>query len=389
MIELNEVSKVYPGGVTALDSVNLRIPAGEIHGIVGRSGAGKSTLIRCLTGLDRATGGQIRIDGTDLSAARGSALMKARRSIGMVFQHVNLLDSRTAAKNIAHPLEIARVPKAERQRRVAELLDLVGLSDRAENYPAQLSGGQKQRVGIARALAAEPRVLLCDEPTSALDSGTTRQILELIRSLRDRLGITVIIITHEMSVVREVCDSVSLLEAGSIARTGRLLDVISDRSSPLSKELISLPPTSALEPGQQLIEVLLTESDRIGHFGDLFTLLSENGLPTRVEAGSIETIQGRQVGRLHIRPQDAETAHRILKVLNGAGLHAELTTAEQIAQEEASHEASSAEAPQDGENASAEAGTGAEALHNARDAADHTQAAGPRIVGRFPREERR
>lgn len=345
MIELKNVSKVYPGGVSALDSVNLLIPAGEIHGIVGRSGAGKSTLIRCLTGLDRATGGEIRIDGRDLTTARGADLVQARRSIGMVFQHVNLLDSRTAAKNIAHPLEIARVPKAERRRRVAELLELVGLSDRADNYPSQLSGGQKQRVGIARALAAEPRVLLCDEPTSALDSGTTRQILELIRSLRDRLGITVIIITHEMSVVREICDSVSLLDAGSIARTGGLLDVIADRSSPLSKELISLPPTSTMAPGQQLIEVLLTESDQMGHLGDLFSLLSDHGLPTRVEAGSIETIQGQQVGRLHIRPDSPEIARRTLEVLSGAGLHAELTTAEDL------------EAEADAEDASHEEGT--------------------------------
>lgn len=327
MIGLNEVSKVYPGGVTALNSVNLHIPAGEIHGIVGRSGAGKSTLIRCLTGLEDVTEGQISIDGVDLTAARGAELIAARRSIGMVFQHVNLLDSRTAAKNIAHPLEIARVPKAERRRRVTELLELVGLSDRADNYPSQLSGGQKQRVGIARALAAEPGVLLCDEPTSALDSTTTRQILELIGQLRDRLGITVIIITHEMSVVREICDSVSLLDAGSIVRSGPLLDVISDRSSPLSKELISLPPTSALQPGAQLIDVLLTESDRISHVGDLFTLLSDNGLPARVEAGSIETIQGRQVGRLHIRPEGAAAAQKTLEVLSAAGLHAELTTA--------------------------------------------------------------
>lgn len=340
MIELSEVSKVYPGGVTALDSVDLTIGLGEIHGIVGRSGAGKSTLIRCLTGLDRASSGQIRIDGLDLTSARGAELMKARRRIGMVFQHVNLLDSRTAAKNIAHPLEIAGVSRAERRRRVAELLDLVGLTDRAESHPAQLSGGQKQRVGIARALAAEPHVLLCDEPTSALDSTTTRQILDLIRSLRDRLGITVIIITHEMSVVREVCDSVSLLEEGSIVRTGQLLDVISDRSSPLSKELISLPPTSALQEVGQLVEVLFTESEGIRHFSDLFALLSNNGLPTRVEAGSIETIQGRQVGRLHIRPEDPHTARRMLEVLSGVGLHAELTTAEKVAAEAAAQESS-------------------------------------------------
>ena len=376
MIELREVTKVYPGGVTALNSVDLTIPTGEIHGIVGRSGAGKSTLIRCLTGLERATSGSIRIDGMDLTSARGAELMKARRRIGMVFQHVNLLDSRTAAKNIAHPLEIAGLGRAERRRRVAELLDLVGLADRAGNHPAQLSGGQKQRVGIARALAAEPRVLLCDEPTSALDSTTTGQILELVRSLRDRLGITVIIITHEMSVVREVCDSVSLLEEGSIARTGRLLEVISDRSSPLSKDLIALPPTSALGPGERLVEVMLTESQDIRHLGDLFTLLSSNGLPTRVEAGSIETIQGRQVGRLHIRPEDAETAQRTLEVLTGAGLHAELTTVEEAADEVASDEEAG--------DSPAGAGGFIDGIHNVRDAAEAAHGTGPRIAGRFP-----
>ncbi|GAB3846872.1 methionine ABC transporter ATP-binding protein [Nesterenkonia populi] len=338
MITLSDVSKVYPGGVTALDDVSLSIDAGEIHGIVGRSGAGKSTLIRCLTGLERVTEGAITIGETDIGAAHGRQLRRARRSIGMVFQHVNLLDSRTAEQNIAHPLEVAGVGRAERRSRTAELLDLVGLSDRARNYPAQLSGGQKQRVGIARALAADPQVLICDEPTSALDSATTRQILQLIRRLRDRLGITVVIITHEMSVVREVCDSVSLLEEGRIARTGRLLDVISDTGSPLSKELISLPPTAGLSPGEQLVEVLLTETHRIRSVGDLFALLSEQGLPARVEAGTIETIAGTQVGRLHLRPGDPESSRRTAEALTAAGLHAELTTAERIAADAAAHE---------------------------------------------------
>ncbi|GFZ78358.1 methionine ABC transporter ATP-binding protein [Nesterenkonia alkaliphila] len=346
VIELQDVRKVYPGNVTALDGVSLRIGPGSIHGIVGRSGAGKSTLIRCLTGLEDLSSGSIRIDGRSMDRATGAELMKARRAIGMVFQHVNLLDSRTAARNIAHPLEIAGVPRAKRRARVSELLELVGLADRADNYPAQLSGGQKQRVGIARALAAEPRVLLCDEPTSALDSTTTRQILQLIRSLRDRLGITVIIITHEMSVVREICDSVSLLENGRVSRTGRLLEVISDTTSPLSKELISLPPTSALKPGQQLVEVLLTESEHVQNIGDLFSLLAEQAVPARVEAGSIETIQGKQVGRLHLRPEDMQSAQRTLQVLHSAGLHAELTTAEQVAAEEAAAE--EAEAPREG-----------------------------------------
>ncbi|WP_022873566.1 methionine ABC transporter ATP-binding protein [Nesterenkonia alba] len=339
MIELTDVSKVYPGGVTALDHVSLRIPAGEIHGIVGRSGAGKSTLIRCLTGLDKATSGTVRIHGTDIGAATGSQLKKARRSIGMVFQHVNLLDSRTAAQNIAHPLEISGVPRQRRRERVAELLQLVGLTDRADNHPAQLSGGQKQRVGIARALAAEPQVLLCDEPTSALDAATTRQILGLIRQLREKLGITVIIITHEMSVVREICDAVSLLEDGRVARSGNLLEVISDSSSSLSRELISLPPTTHLAPGEQLIDVLLTPGGEVTHIGELVNLLQSQGLPAEVAAGSIETIQDHQVGRLHLKPQDPYSAQRTVETLTSAGVQAELLTAEDIAAEEAAQHA--------------------------------------------------
>ncbi|WP_261166973.1 methionine ABC transporter ATP-binding protein [Microbacterium sp. Marseille-Q6965] len=326
MIELRGVSKVYPGGVTALDGVDLTIDRGEIHGIVGRSGAGKSTLIRCLTGLDPATSGKITIDGTDLSSARGAALRKARRKIGMVFQHVNLLDSRTAEQNIAHPLEVAGVTGAERRRRVAELLDLVGLTERRGSYPSQLSGGQKQRVGIARALAAEPAVLLCDEPTSALDAATTRQILSLIRSLRDRLGITVVIITHEMSVVREVCDSVSLLADGRIARSGPLLEVIGDTASPLSKELIPLPPVHLGEDGAIIEALLATEGGP--DLAGLFRILGEAGATAEITAGTVETIHGRQVGRIHFAPSSPQEAERMLAALRSAGVHAELTSAQ-------------------------------------------------------------
>ncbi len=326
MIELRDVTKVHAGGVTALDGVSLSIGAGEIHGIVGRSGAGKSTLIRCLTGLDPATSGRTVIDGTDIGAARGSDLARARRKIGMVFQHVNLLDSRTAEQNIAHPLEVAGVAAKERRRRVDELLDLVGLTDRRRNHPAQLSGGQKQRVGIARALAAEPRVLLCDEPTSALDAATTRQILDLIRSLRDRLGITVVIITHEMSVVREICDAVTLLEDGRAARTGALLDVINDAGSTLSRDLIALPP-AALDGAETLVEAFLTGASG-NEVGALFAALEREQLPARIAAGTIETMHGQQVGRLRLIARDRAEAERIAAALRRVGATAEITTAE-------------------------------------------------------------
>ena len=238
MISLRDVHKVYRlrdgSQVHALDGLSLNIPAGSIHGIVGTSGAGKSTLVRCLTALERPTYGEVRVAGQDLTTLSANELRKARRAIGMVFQHANLLDQRTAAQNIAYPLDLAGAQKGQRHERVSRMLELVGLADRGSSYPAQLSGGQKQRVGIARALADEPAVLLCDEPTSALDPETTRSILDLIRDVRDRLGVTVVIITHEMSVVRRICDSVSLLEAGRIVQSGPIEDVVSDVDSRLS-----------------------------------------------------------------------------------------------------------------------------------------------------------
>ncbi|MGP9538229.1 methionine ABC transporter ATP-binding protein [Brachybacterium sp. AOP43-C2-M15] len=304
MITLDGLTKVFPAPgrgdpVVALDGIDLHLEPGRVHGIVGRSGAGKSTLIRCLTGLEKPTTGRVEVDGTDIAALEGKALRAARRNIGMVFQHANLLDSRTAAQNIAHPLEIAGVPAAQRRERVAELVDLVGLTGREHNHPAQLSGGQVQRVGIARGLAAEPKVLLCDEPTSALDGSTTRQILRLISDLRERLGITVVIITHEMGVVREVCDTVTLLQDGRITQTGELLDVAADPHGPLSSELIPLPPAPT---GIDAVVVNCDygDSGRFRTSEDLIRAASEHGAEATLVAGTIETIGGRQVGRVQL-----------------------------------------------------------------------------------------
>ncbi|MCL6423181.1 ATP-binding cassette domain-containing protein [Brachybacterium sp. JHP9] len=308
MITLEGLTKVFPapgGGdpVIALDGIDLHVGAGQIHGIVGRSGAGKSTLIRCLTGLEKPTSGHVRIDGTDIAALEGAELRAARRNLGMVFQHANLLDSRSAARNIAHPLEIAGVDRTARAKRVAELVELVGLQGREHNHPAQLSGGQIQRVGIARGLAAEPKVLLCDEPTSALDPGTTRQILSLIRDLRDRLGITVLMITHEMSVVREICDSVTLLEGGRVVQSGSLVDVASDPHGPLSAELIPLPPAPT-GIDARLVDCDYGENPKFPDgprsSEDLVRLAAEHGAVATIVAGTIETIAGRQVGRVQL-----------------------------------------------------------------------------------------
>ncbi len=338
VITLDGLTKVFPapgGGdpVVALGGIDLHHAPGRVHGIVGRSGAGKSTLIRCLTGLEKPTSGRVEVDGTDIAALEGAALRAARRNIGMVFQHANLLDSRTAAQNIAHPLEIAGVPRAQRRERVAQLVELVGLSGREHNYPAQLSGGQIQRVGIARGLAAEPKVLLCDEPTSALDGGTTRQILNLLSDLRERLGITVVIITHEMGVVREVCDTVTLLENGTITQTGDLLEVASDPLGPLSAELIPLPPAPTG------IEALVVNcdygnSERFRTTEDLIRLAETYEAAATLVAGTIETIGGRQVGRVQLAlrnysgtPISREGLNAFLAELESAGVVAKEVTA--------------------------------------------------------------
>lgn len=319
MIELRGLRKVF-GGTVALEEIDLSVPAGEIHGIVGRSGAGKSTLIRCLTGLEKPTSGTVSIDGTDLTEQTGAGLRRARRDIGMVFQHVNLLDSRTALDNVAHPLQIAGIGKAERTAKARELLEFVGLGDRVDNHPAQLSGGQRQRVGIARALAAEPKVLLCDEPTSALDASTTEQILGLIRSLRDRLGITVLIITHEMSVVREICDSVTLLADGRVAKTGKLAEVIAEPGSTLAKDLVPLPPVSLGESEQGIVEVALAGTT----LPAVLRCAGTVGLDAdAILAGAVETVENRQVGRIRFSVGEPARVRELIIAFASEGIHAE------------------------------------------------------------------
>ncbi len=315
MIRLRDVRKVY-GEVVALDGVDLDVKTGTIHGVVGPSGAGKSTLVRCLTGLERPTSGEITLAGQNITALTGGALQKARRRIGMVFQAVNLLEQRTAAANIAYPLEIARVSSKERATRVRELLELVGLGDRGGSYPAQLSGGQKQRIGIARALAANPDILLCDEPTSALDSGTTAQILDLIRDIRDRIGVTVVIITHEMEVIRRACDSVTLLSAGKVAESGTLAEVVADPSTRLSHALAPLPPVP--DTDLAVVDVFFTSTPGEPTGARVFSLVAELG--GDVTAGTLETIGTTQVGRIALTAPRGDV-ERLARGLREAGLH--------------------------------------------------------------------
>lgn len=242
MIKLNNITKIFTlpdKKLTALDNVSLHVPKGEICGVIGASGAGKSTLIRCVNLLERPTHGAVLIDDVDLTQLSEAELVKTRRQIGMIFQHFNLLTSRTVFENVALPLELENKSKAEIQEKTTALLALVGLSDKHNVYPANLSGGQKQRVAIARALASDPKVLLCDEATSALDPATTQSILKLLKEINRTLGITILLITHEMEVVKRICDQVAVIDKGRLIEQGTVSEIFSNPKTELAQEFIS------------------------------------------------------------------------------------------------------------------------------------------------------
>jgi D-methionine transport system ATP-binding protein len=242
MIELKNVTKIFrqkDREITALSDISLKVGQGKIYGVIGASGAGKSTLIRCVNLLEKPTSGDVIVDGKNLTVLSEAELVEERRQIGMIFQHFNLLSSRTVSENVAFPLELAGVPKIESRTRVSELLKLVGLEDKADDYPASLSGGQKQRVAIARTLATNPKVLLCDEATSALDPGTTRSILNLLKDINQRLNITVLLITHEMTVVRSICDYVAVISSGRLVEQGTISEIFVNPRTELAKDFIS------------------------------------------------------------------------------------------------------------------------------------------------------
>ncbi|AVQ97544.1 phosphate ABC transporter ATP-binding protein [Oceanobacillus iheyensis] len=242
MITFEQVSKVYgekAEGVKALDNVDLHIEEGEIYGVIGFSGAGKSSLIRCVNLLEQPTSGTVTVNGQNLQALSPKELREAKRNIGMIFQHFNLLNSKTVFTNVAMPLLLSKTPKKEVTKRVYELLDFVGLRDKADSYPDQLSGGQKQRVGIARSLATQPSILLCDEATSALDPDTTNAILKLLKKINQEYNITILIITHEMGVIREICDKVAVLEDGKVVESGSVFDVFSQPQTTTAHNFVS------------------------------------------------------------------------------------------------------------------------------------------------------
>ncbi|MCC9305639.1 ATP-binding cassette domain-containing protein [Kitasatospora sp. RB6PN24] len=306
MITTKDLTKVYTSRgrqVSALRGVDLHVREGEVYGVVGTSGAGKSTLIRCVNMLERPTSGTVTVAGVELTALRGSEhragreLREARRRIGMVFQHFNLLSSRTVQENVELPLEITGLDRAARRRRAAELLELVGLGGKAGAYPGQLSGGQKQRVGIARALAGDPKVLLSDEATSALDPETTRSILGLLRTLNQELGLTVLLITHEMDVVKSVCDSAALMRDGRIVESGTLTDLLSDGTSELARELFPLGDSAG--PDGTVLEITF-QGDSSGR-PFISQLARTYQIDLNILGAAVETIGGRQVGRMRVQ----------------------------------------------------------------------------------------
>jgi len=321
MISIDSVSKSF-GATLALDSVSLEVERGEIFGVIGQSGAGKSTLIRTVNLLERPDSGTITVDGTNLTNLGANDLRLARQGIGMVFQHFNLLSSRTVQQNVELALEVTGVDVRSRRSRAAKILDLVGLTAKANVYPSQLSGGQKQRVGIARALATNPSVLLSDEATSALDPETTRSILELLRTLNTELGLTVLLITHEMDVVKSVCDSAALLEHGRIAEQGKLVELISRPGSRLAHELFPLGDVPASATGT-VIDI--TFSGGAADRPVIAQLARDHNLDVSILGATIETIAGSQAGRTRLElPGEASKHVGIIADLRTQGLLVEV-----------------------------------------------------------------
>ncbi len=339
-ISFQGVSRHYPqkggsGDVLALDDIWLDVPQGGITGIIGRSGAGKSTLLRMVNGLERPSSGKVIVNGHDVGAADSIQLRAVRREVGMIFQHFNLLASRTVFDNIALPLEIAGAPKASIAPRVNDLIELVGLGAQAKRYPAELSGGQKQRVGIARALATNPRVLLSDEATSALDPDTTRQVLELLQNINRELGLTILLITHEMAVVRDIGSHVAVIEAGRIVEQGETYGVFSRPQHPTTRSFLTgvtgvavpsfvanqMGPAPATPEAQAVVQITFIGN----HATDpmLSRLAVECGIETNILAGAIEEIGANPFGSL-IVSLPAPRAREAQSFLNEHGMMTEV-----------------------------------------------------------------
>ena len=325
-IELRGLSKVYqiPGGeVQALNNINLAIEQGDIYGIIGMSGAGKSTLIRCLNRLDTPTDGQVLIDGQNILAMSKKQLLQTRRRMAMIFQQFNLLMQKSVARNVRYPLEIAGAPKKQANERVMELLKIVGLEEKANAYPAQLSGGQKQRVAIARALASNPEMLLCDEATSALDPMTTQSILELLKKINAELGITVVLITHEMAVIRQICNKVAILDGGKLVEQGTVDDVFMHTKSAAGKRLFGILPENEDDvPTQPALRIVFD-----GAAADqpiISRLVKDLGFDVNILAADMHQFNGKTYGQMMVaRPEDPAELKQVQAYLAKAGLTTE------------------------------------------------------------------
>lgn len=319
MIELCNITKTFhtaTADVDAVRDVSLTIEKGDIFGIIGLSGAGKSTLVRCINFLEVPTSGEVKFKGTSLAALSKKELLGTRRKISMIFQGFNLLSQRTALKNVCYPLEIAGVPKKEAEQKARELLKIVGLEDRVNSYPAQLSGGQKQRVAIARALATDPEVLLCDEATSALDPNTTRAILELLKNINETMGVTIIVITHEMKVVEQICTKVAVLDHGTVAETGYVKDVFLAPQSQIARELI-LPKSAAVAEVSGGPVLRLVFDGQASSEPVIANLVLECHTAVNILGADTKDIGGKAHGQMLLQlPSDEASCARIRNYLN-------------------------------------------------------------------------
>lgn len=341
MIELKNIKKVFTtdsGSVRAVDDVTLSIAQGEIFGIIGFSGAGKSTLVRCINLLERPTQGQVKLDGIELTKLDDKALRRVRSRIGMIFQHFNLMPSRTVAQNVALALRHSELGNAQKQAKISELLELVGLADKKDAYPAQLSGGQKQRVAIARALANDPKVLLCDEATSALDPQTTHSILKLLRDINEKLHLTIVVITHQMNVIKEICDRVAVMQKGRVIETGSITEIFSHPKADLTKNFINtannvnkfleLVATGAITKNltQNDRVVLLTYTGNAAGEPLVVALYEQFKVKANIIFGNIDFIRGVAVGKLGIvlSGQSPETLNAALDFVKQQGVAVEV-----------------------------------------------------------------
>ena len=315
MIEVRGLSKQFGSGeacVRALENINLTVEAGEIFGIIGLSGAGKSTLVRCMNLLERPTAGTVLVDGQDLTRLSEKQLRQARKSIGMIFQHFNLLMQRTCLDNITFPLELVGTPRKQAVARARELLQIVDLADKEKAYPAQLSGGQKQRIAIARTLATNPKVLLCDEATSALDPKTTRDILRLIRDINHRLGITVVVITHDMKVIEEICGRVAILNHGQVAESGAVEEIFSNPRTEAGRRLVYPDGVSfELLPKSRVIRVAFNGGTAYQPL--IASLAIDCGVKANILGADTRNIDGRAFGTMLLGlPEDEADAAKAL-----------------------------------------------------------------------------